>query len=261
MSDDKRGLRWRQFRHRAGLWVRTCCKRDGGYLPFIVLSAGRDGSNLMVDYLNSVAGVHVQGEVLNDALPYGVPKNCSATAALQHIRRSLLDGRDAFRGLKVHFGQLRSRNMTVENLQRGVPHAKYIILYRRNMAEQFVSLRRAATTGQWLLKDPAARKDATVRVEREPLLAFYERHRQCYGALMQCPWLRDKAVIVSYEELVADPNAVFRESVCPLLGLPVVTVHTDMVKQNPHGLRDTVENYDEVADLLTGAQARHEYRI
>jgi len=33
--------------------------------PLFVFSAGRDGSNLMVDYLNSFPGITVAGEVLN----------------------------------------------------------------------------------------------------------------------------------------------------------------------------------------------------
>lgn len=59
---------------------------------------------------------------------------------------------------------------------------------------------------------------------------------------------------VTYESFVADRDAE-AQRIQPFLGLnEVAPFQTDLVKINPDSLADIVENYDEIADVLSGTE-------
>ena len=47
-----------------------------------------------------------------------------------------------------------------------------------------------------------------------------DMRRPLSQTLVQCRWLAGKAVLLSYEELVADPNYWLKQQICPLLNVP-----------------------------------------
>jgi hypothetical protein len=65
--------------------------------------------------------------------------------------------------------------------------------------------------------------------------------------------------LVSYEELVADPARRLRDDICPLLGVPPAEPQSFLLKQNKQPLAERVENYREVAALLSSSLCQQHY--
>jgi len=250
----------RRLAHRAKM-LRRGWSRPAGQHAIVVLSAGRDGSNLLVDYLNNLDSVQIVGEVLNPALPYGLRERwISPAATLRHVRRSLRAIPAPHAGVKIHFAQLRARGLTADHLHQALPEARLIILYRQSIADQFVSLKLAVASGQWV--GAAGRtqpRDLTLRIDEQELLDYCRTIRGYYEQLCDQPWVPACSLWLSYEQLSREAQAIFSERVLPFLGLPAAEVRTRMVKQNTRDLPQVVENYHQVKDLLTGELTHHTY--
>jgi len=162
--------------------------------------------------------------------------------------------------VKIHFSQLQSRRLSLSDIHGAFPAAKFIVLYRRSIAEQYVSQQRAFLSGQWLLRSQQKRVDKTIRVDPSEFMVYSDRNKGFYTGLISQEWVKQHCVVTSYEELSADANVLFREKICSFLGVSPVTLTTDLVKQSNKSLRDSVENYDEVEALIGGA-SRHEYNL
>jgi LPS sulfotransferase NodH len=255
-----------RLRRRLRTWRRYCVPRSAAIQPIFLLTSGRVGSNLLASYLGSIAAVSVRGEVLNPDAPEGIRERFVTRAAtLRHLRRSLygLRPRPGIERIvsvaKLHLPQLERRGIGVDDLRGAFPDARYIVLFRRSLGAAYVSRLVARKTGQWLLLDDAARIEARVRVEPEDLRRYCQRMRAAYGAVAAVPWANGQAAVVSYEDLVGDPQGMFTRVLFPLLGLAPSPVRTTLRKQNVRPLSEIVENHAEVAHLLDGAAARHSF--
>ena len=151
--------------------------------------------------------------------------------------------------------QLESHGISIEDLRRALPGVRFLVIYRRNVAAQVVSHRRARLTRQWASQDPLTVEQVRVRLGRQETLDEYEQLRGLYARLLSQPGLTQDALLVSYEELVADPQRVFDRGICPHFGWPIARVHTRLVKLGPESLEDAVANYAEIADVLGGESA------
>jgi hypothetical protein len=98
-----------------------------------------------------------------------------------------------------------------------------------------------------------------VTIEPVELRWYCSELRRQYASLLEAPWLGECSVLVSYEELVADPRGIFAERICPLLATRYAEPRTRLRKQNPQPLAERVENYTEIADLLASPQCRQHY--
>src|SRR5438445_4871241 len=56
------------------------------YQPFFVVASARTGSNLLVEYLNQIPGVHCLSEILNWRSPIAPSQRTSTAGAIKHIR-------------------------------------------------------------------------------------------------------------------------------------------------------------------------------
>lgn len=251
----------RRTMHRLRIALRAPGRAGSARGLLFVVGAGRDGTNLLVDYLNSLPDVAVGGEVLNVNTYDGLPEGVSRNGVLRHIRRSLHAQAAPVRGVKLHFAQLAGRGLSLAEVAGRFADARFLILYRQSMAEQFVSRARAAASGQWLLKDGQKPRDATVRIDAQELRDYCARNRGYYEGLTAQPWFVGRAVLFSYEQLAAAPQQVFDEMIFPLLDVPAQEIHTSLRKQNTRTLADVVENYDEVGELLESDACRHEYAM
>ncbi len=244
----RRWLRWRR-------WVGFPRPRDTCF----VLSAGRDGSNLLVSYLESIPQLRTLGEVLNPSLAEGLALDEPPDQAFQHIERSLNALGPGIAVVKIHFAQLEDRGIGIDRLAARFPRVKFIVLYRQSLARQYVSIRAAVASGQWLLKNGQARKEPTITLDREGIRGYCAHTRGKLEEVIACPDVMVRAVLISYEQLAEQPQALFDRTVFPFLGLKPRTIQTDLRKQNTRSLREIVENYDEVEDLLTAEEARQDY--
>jgi LPS sulfotransferase NodH len=157
--------------------------------------------------------------------------------------------------------QLVNCNLTLDDLNREFPSAKYIVLYRQSLAEQFISRTVAAATGEYLVRRGQKPRQAQVIVDPHDLRAYCDHTRSRYCDVVERPWLADKAVLLSYEELVADPTRWLRDHICPLLGASFVALETRLVKQSTQPLREQIVNYHEVAALLHSPLCRQQHHL
>ena len=110
--------------------------------PVFVLAARRTGSNLLLSYLNSVPGVSFALEILNESTYYGIRSQfVSKNAVLRHVAYSLNACENKVCGTKILKTQLETHRIGMDDLTRCFPNARFIILYRKSLVDQFVSLK------------------------------------------------------------------------------------------------------------------------
>jgi LPS sulfotransferase NodH len=230
------------------------------YLTLFVLATHRSGSNLLVDYLNRAGGISCHSEVLCPTLAFGpLSRRTSPEAALAHIRRSLQTFSKPIRGCKIMLDQLERCGLAVDDLSEAFADARFVVLYRQSLAEQFVSLKSAALTNQWVLLPGQESRSVQIRIDRGELRAYCEQIKSYYTTLLRAPGLAEKAVLLSYEELIAEPEYWLGERICPLAGASPTSIQTEMRKQNTRSLADQIENYREVEALLLSPHCRQSY--
>jgi LPS sulfotransferase NodH len=254
------GLEWQRLRHQAQLHFQWWRQPHTPYQPVFVLASHRSGSNLLIDYLNRMPGVESHSEILCRVFANGPASyQVGARRTLGHIRRSLHTLRSATRGCKLMLDQLAASRLPLDALHAAFPEAKYIVLYRQSLAEQFVSKQTAFATNQWTLCKDHERKHARVRVNPTALRTYCEKMRQSYREALGHAWLPERALVLSYEELTAHPRRWLREEICPLLGVPPSEPQTLLLKQSTLPLAERVENYSEVAALLASPLCQQRY--
>ena len=247
----KLSLEWRRLKNRLRLLRKWWLRPHRPFQPLLVIATWRSGSNLLLSYLNQQPGVSVLSEVLCSRLPIGPRRDCiPAAQALKHIRYSLQGEKSSVRGCKLMLQQLGHCQLTLNDLHAAIPNAKYVILYRQSLAEQFVSQKLAVTTRQFLLRPGEKRKQAEVVIDPSELRAYCDDVRRRYHDALSCPWLAGRAVLVSYEELTNDADGWLSQHICPLLGVPFVAPQTRLCKQSTQPLAEQIANYREVAALL-----------
>lgn len=230
------------------------------YQPLFVLATHRSGSNLLIDYLNRTGGIACHSEVLCSALPFApVGRRYKPARALAHLRRSLHSLPAPVRGCKLMLDQLHNARLQVADLVQAFPDARFLVLYRQSLAEQFLSLKAANLTNQWVLRAGQEAKAVRVRIERTELRSYCDRTKAAYRKLLDSPELAERAVLLSYEELTADPAHWLSERICPLVGAPRGEPATELRKQNTAPLAQRVENYREVEALLLSPHCQQNY--
>jgi LPS sulfotransferase NodH len=222
---------------------------------FVILTTGRTGSELLVSLLNSHPRIACGGELLKEgrAFPNRYVESRAAMAGLR--------GADAY-GWKLLLNQFRAPAGTVPGI--GDPdsyparlHAmgyQAILLVRENPVHQALSAirgsqtqfhhRRADTTEfAPLTADPVALMASTWILEGDS--------HALESSVATLPHLR-----LTYESDLLDPatHQTTVDRVCDYLGIQSAPVRTDLVKVAPPGLRQSISNFEEVAELFRGTR-------
>jgi LPS sulfotransferase NodH len=244
-------LRFRQLWHQANLKAHWWLQSPTSYRALFVVATKRSGSNLLIDYLNRFRGVQCLEEILNRTLPEGLPRwQATTRSALAHIRLSLDTLKAPVRGCKLMLNQLDECRLDLARLNAAFPEARYIILYRESLAEQFLSLEAAKATNQWKLTAEQDRKLVQIRVNPRELRDFCHRTAEMYRRVVEQDWLRQRGVLLSYEQLVSAPEDCLHEAICPLLDVEPATLSTSLRKQNTLCPAERVVNYEQVASFF-----------
>ncbi len=245
-----RSLR-RQGLRRAGLLLRYR-PRNVPEAPVFVLATARTGSTLLVGHLNRFPDVRFLGEVLHPSARGGIRPGAGRGASLRHIRHNLasIDGR--VRGAKLILGQLAAHHVGVEDLRAEYPGVRFVVLWRRSVADQFVSMRLAQASGVWHARGSAAGTPTAPVIDVDPadFARHYDRVARQYRSVLDRAWVRERSLLVSYEAMVGDPQRLVDELLSPWLGMPAPTADADLVKLNRRPLDAVVRNYDEVRELM-----------
>jgi len=256
------GLEWARVTTQLRLWRKWWLSPHTRFLPLFVIATWRSGSNLLLSYLNQQPNVSVLSEVLCSRLPIGLGNDRSPPRkAIRHIRYHLQGEKTTVRGCKLMLHQLSNCGLSLDDLNREFPAAKFIILYRQALAEQFVSHRVSEATNQYLLRDGDTPREANVHVNPNELMNYCDDMRRRYLDVVNCDWLAAKAVILSYEELVVDPRHWLKERLCPLLHVPFGGAQTRLFKQSKRPLAERISNYREVAALVNSPLCRQQHHL
>src|SRR5947207_2523437 len=109
------------------------------HAPFravFILATQRSGSNLVRDYVKRLPGVASHGEVLCTEFPYGPSRKLPTAAALRHLRYALQTLDAPLRACKLMLDHLCDHQLTVDDLRAAFSDSRFIVLYRRWLAEQ-----------------------------------------------------------------------------------------------------------------------------
>ena len=253
-------LRRNRFKTHLRLWKKWWLRPHAPFQPLFVIATWRSGSELLLSYLNQQPSVAVLGEVFCSWLDYGPSNECLPRAkAIRHIRYCLNGMMTTpIRGCKLILQHLTNCHLTLDHLNREFPAAKYIVLYRQSLPQQFVSHEIAQVTQQFLVHRGQTPRQAEIHVDAGKLKEYCDETRRRYQDVLACPWLQDKAVLLSYEELVADPTYWLKQQICPLLDLPFAAVQSKLVKQGTRPFAEQVTNYQNVKALLDSPLCRQQ---
>jgi hypothetical protein len=165
-------------------------------------------------------------------------------------------------GFKVLYYQLQASYARRQGLTELRGAADYLVgrrdlriihLKRRNRLRRLVSAELAAAKEEfWRVEGDSAGTQPTVRLSPERCRKNFERTREqeaVYDRLFESHAM----IEVIYEDLASDPQQVC-DRVFRFLRLPCRKVHSRMVKQNTRGLREVLENYDQLKTHFAGTE-------
>ena len=171
--------------------------------PVFVLFTPRSGSQFLAELMNSVPSVEMRGELLHrHALRRGRWSRIADWAPQMTVSfwrrgayQSYLTGGLAAPGARVtgctlsQF-QLAGTGLGLDDLVEWFDDARFIILYRRSLAEQCLSWHLSLLTRQWRWTEDSRSNspfEGRVRLERRAVLNRFELVRQFYSELLEHP--------------------------------------------------------------------------
>lgn len=237
--------------HRLRIGLNYFFNREDRQAVFIIATR-RSGSNLLTGYLNSIPGVTIGPEILNSSMYYGLRERfISKRAVLRHIRHSLNAYRKRICGAKLLAVQMEHYGITMEDLKRHFPNARFIVLYRKSLLDQFISLKIAERTDCWqqLYGETVPEPLSSIAVNTEEFKAFAEFVPKFYAGIFANEWMKERSVCVSYEELKDDAQRVFQEKIFGFLGTTRPILLSRYIKQNRRPVSEVVRNFDEIVDF------------
>jgi LPS sulfotransferase NodH len=219
----------------------------------MVLSSGRSGSSLLVNYLNCNRQIHCHGEILNSAHEiYGKVEGMNRAELLRHVVSFFDVGEAAYVGAKFLNHQFEELDLSLAEVLEVLRRPKVIVLYRRGLLETYLSLLIAEKTDLWYSTQAINRTAVPVNLADFAAFAGEQRRRwqdSMAAVCRLCPF-----ICVAYEHLVANPAAAMAE-VFRFLELPAVPVCSESLKQNPSDLRSKISNIEELPAAALAAAA------
>lgn len=219
---------------------------------FFVVATGRSGSNMLIELLNSIQNVFMRMELQ-------VPNNNKTQneESLANISNFLMSERYipptkieyTITGCKlldthVWLCDIDQKLLDSFNLPMRVIH-----LYRKNILDQFLSLKLAQKNNKWISTN---RKDGTYEEYNVSIdvkeFKEYETHK-----IKKYSEYKEKfpdAYIVDYEELSKDPQFVFDKGLFQFLGVAPQPVLLNTIKQNKKPREEIIINFNDVKDII-----------
>jgi len=219
---------------------------------FVIFAEMRTGSNFLEASLNDIPGVVSHGELFNphfigrknqmDLFGQTMAEREADPAGFLRQMRDRTQGLPGFRFFHDH--DLRVLAHVLPD-----PRCAKVIL-TRNPLDSYVSLKIAAETGQWLLKDAKHQKSARIRFDA----GEFERHlaeAQAFQVrlLSGLQVSGQTAFYIAYEDI---GDVAVLNGLAAYLGRPAAldTPSRELKKQNPGEVADKVTNPDEMAIAL-----------
>jgi LPS sulfotransferase NodH len=239
-------------------------------VPFVIFGFQRTGSNLLCSYLGNHPQVAMHYELFNDKAVYAHDGQHTTgadikdrdsdpasflTKMLTVEKRSepLGGGQPTCVGFKVfpeHICRSKASRCLFENLLSDT-RVRKIVLRRENRLAVCVSALRSSVTGEYIKKNL---DDVKVKIAPHELQTFIDHYDNYYNYIgerlagQHGTWLD-----VTYEDLVRDPSKTTRR-IYKLLSVPAAAPASPIRKQTTTGLRNAVDNFDELRDAFAGTE-------
>jgi LPS sulfotransferase NodH len=240
------------------------CPRHDASLVFII-TCPRTGSNLLGGYLASLPDVQVFYEIFNHRLVDGLlPFRYPRSVIYHHIKLLSAGARKKISVMKIFFRDLELKGLSIIDLKQAFPQAKWIVLYRESLAEQYVSDMTAQRTGVWsryVKPYPAGQpadppSDPQIQVNPQDFQQYCGKIRKWYAEIAQAGITAQQRMDLAYEELVSISPSDLGQHLASFLGVPPRPVNSWTLKQSLLPLPARVANWPEVEELLSSALAR-----
>jgi LPS sulfotransferase NodH len=225
---------------------------------FVIVTAGRTGSDLLADLLNSHPDVVCESEILYQRrlLPERYVAGRAARAGLLGARAYGFKLASGHGGHQPRAGSpptwptpaMKARDRLLDQMAEDGAHV--IFLRRNNHLAQAVSLMLAEQTRwHWRRDEGATFAPATLDVVHLLALTYFFEDTDNYLASMVAPLPHVRLV---YEEDLIDAEAqqATVDLVCSHLGLPKAPASSDLVRLTPRRLEETIANFAEVEALF-----------
>lgn len=213
---------------------------------FAIVCLGRVGSTYLEQMLDSHPEASCEGEILR---PDRIP-NASAETVRSTLDRLVHERGGCAAGFKLPLVSFAPPPGIFEVLSdRGY---KLVHLYRENRLDQYISLQLAIASAAWRSTDGPYVKDA---VELPPdatlanVAAFENADAKIEDMTKAFP-----RIALSYEQLTGSEGMA---AVCEFLGLPPAVMSATISRQRQRSQRESIANYEEVANALRAAGKGH----
>jgi LPS sulfotransferase NodH len=216
---------------------------------FLIVTTGRTGSELLVSLLDSHPRIRCDSEILS------IPRAFPGQLVLRRSALARAHGLAYGFKLVAEHARLQSPHDR-EGFLRGFADQGFriVVLERRDLLQQVVSSVRGIETQH---HHRLGERDEFRPMQVDPVavlcaLAWFEESVNFVrSALAGVPVLD---LVYEDDLLEAEQQQRTADRVCTFLGLPPAPVKTDLVKIAPRSLADQLENFDEVAALLSATR-------
>ncbi|MGH6841760.1 MAG: Stf0 family sulfotransferase [Methylocella sp.] len=230
------------------------------YRRFVIVGTARTGSTLLVNLLNAHSQVLAFGELFRspegigwDVRPFLNYESAKLLALYRADPQRFLHT-SVFRrwpqsyaavGFKLFYYHARDAPYSViweylaQNLDTHILHIK-----RRNILEQYLSLKLAHDTEVWSITEPAEREPMPICLNIEDCRKHFQWVRSLENDC-ETFFARHKVKDIYYEDLALDSDAEMA-SVEKFLGLNKEKLNTRMVRQRTLPLSHAIANYHEL---------------
>lgn len=193
---------------------------------------------------------------------FGSPLFSSNSVCLSYIGHCLEALDSNICAVKFQYEHLQLGGVSPTDLHEAFVNARFVVLYRRSLSRQLVSDVMRHLTGEagWRANRSYRESRKTVCLDRAKIRSYFEAVRAINEEWLKLPFLADRGTVVCYEDLCENPQSTFERSIFPLLGVSgIPVVNNRFRKQTNRPIKEIVENYDEVADLLEGPLSIQEF--
>jgi LPS sulfotransferase NodH len=228
---------------------------------FVILTNGRTGSNLLVDYLQQNPRIRLYGEIfgtyyLGQPIVTEMIRRQGSAAFLDRMLQRTLT--ESHVGAKILYAQIEGPYGD----NRGLPglrdagnaltqnrDIKIIHLKRDNLLDVVVSMALAKKTKSYVGRDYG---DTTVAIDPDKCGALLETLRS-QEEKYRAQFAEHTYLEVTYEDLVANPDAVIADSF-QFLNVAPVPVQSRLRKQNHAPHQRVISNYRDLKTAFQGSR-------
>lgn len=151
----------------------------------------------------------------------------------------------------IHKWQFHEHRLSVGDLYRVMPNARFIVLERKNKIKQYISLMLSTKTGIWGVKDKSK-----VNYENQTIEFGIENYKKWKDDIHNYYYLIDNAVSdkpsvkVIYEDLVRNPNPIMAR-IFGMLSLDTpINYDIQYKKLQRKQPKDYISNWNDVSDFV-----------